>query len=845
MNIFEAMRLDETQADQIRGAFAQMQSRYDFLDLLNMVKSLIYGKKTTPFELKQLTWHANPTLGVDRYSQFSIRKKSGGERKIHSPVKGLKAIQRTLSVILQCVYHPHQAAMGFVWGRSIVDNARFHTGQRYVFNVDLKDFFPSIDQARVWKCMQLNPFKLDKESSNQLRFFRWEDFKANFSFTEEDVSFWRLKGHIFAKTPIGELHVARGYNDEEERYVLKGIDRILSPEQGDGQGSLWLVNKIPESGRLQIANMIASLCCTRLEVDRKNKKGEWEKGSRNVLPQGAPTSPVLTNVICQRLDHLLTGVARRFGLRYSRYADDITFSSNHNVYQENGEFRRELERIIEEQGFQLNVTKTRLQKDGHRKEVTGLLVNEKPNVQKRYLKQLRMWLYYWERYGESKTNEWFSTQYVKDRGHVKKRVPELRNVISGKLDYLQMVKGPDDESYVRLKERFSALTGDEHDEKKIFSSIKPSDKKGMFSRPTETIKDNLVFVITEDGIDKTTDRQKPKSNRRVKSLEEFMVESIKINENPEQAESSVPRIHRPKELVQLLRRFSINDSALKYSTHSWDAGRDVDMFKDLGHFLAKVKQEYGEFSMKLSNLKYPLNGKIFGFLLNEEVEKSGWGDKDPKKRIYFGWSSPELREACITDTSLNPEDFILPDKYQIIRGGKTIQRFKHVIDVFKNEIEIRDENSALLNLLLGKHRNRLYSFPDPAIENLENKTFYTDVSTLSKALDLIFDNIQKRPHHAKVGYSVRNKDNESYVLEITQYDSFNTGKSINDERFRLEKGDFGDIANQLTNLCDWSIESLFEEGSYRINLLVSDPMVPHHEKLDKVDGFKYLLTFYK
>jgi hypothetical protein len=141
--------------------------------------------------------------------------------------------------------------------------------------------------------------------------------------------------------------------------------------------------------------------------------------------------------------------------------------------------------------------------------------------------------------------------------------------------------------------------------------------------------------------------------------------------------------------------------------------------------------------------------------------------------------------------------------------------------------------------------DKLHSFPDPIIENLENKTFYTDVSTLSKALDLIFENIQKRPHHARIGYSVRNKDNETYVLEITQYESFNTGKSINDERFRLEKGDFGDIANQLTNLCDWSIESLFQEGSYRINLLVSDPKIPHLEKVDKADGFKYILTFYK
>jgi hypothetical protein len=79
-----------------------------------------------------------------------------------------------------------------------------------------------------------------------------------------------------------------------------------------------------------------------MQVDRKNAVGEWEKVTRNVLPQGAPTSPVLTNIVCQKLDFLLTGVAKRFGLKYSRYADDITFSSMHNVYQPDSDFLKEL-----------------------------------------------------------------------------------------------------------------------------------------------------------------------------------------------------------------------------------------------------------------------------------------------------------------------------------------------------------------------------------------------------------------------------------------------------------------------------------------------------------------------
>lgn len=368
------MKPQQEHIDQIREAFAKMQTREDLLQLLNEVKPLIFGEKAVPFQIKQLTWYANPNLGGKRYAEFKIRKKSGGERSIHAPVKGLKVIQRTLAYILQCVFEPHKAATGFVRNKSIVDNARLHTGKHYVYNIDLKDFFPGVEQARVWKCLQLKPFNLGGE-------------------------------------------------------------------------------------KIKLASVIAGLCCTEMEVERLNASGEWEKVKRNVLPQGAPTSPVITNVVCQRLDHLLSGVAKRFGLTYSRYADDITFSSMHNVYQAEGEFIQELHRIISEQGFSIKESKTRLQKDGYRKEVTGLLVNEQPNVPKRYIKQLRMWLYYWERYGYEKASAIFSRQYMDDKGHVKKGAPAMENVLAGKLEYLRMVKGDKNGIYLSNSGVFKKLLG--------------------------------------------------------------------------------------------------------------------------------------------------------------------------------------------------------------------------------------------------------------------------------------------------------------------------------------------------------------------------------------------------
>ncbi len=365
------MKPEQAHIDQIRAAFEKMESREDLLHVLNVAKPMVYGDKAVPFQLKQLTWYANPKLGRKRYTEFKVKKKSGAERSIHSPVAGLKSIQKTLSFVLQCVYEPHNAAMGFVRDKSIVDNAKLHVGNMYVYNIDLKDFFPSVDQARVWKCFQLTPFNLARS----------------------------------------------------------GV----------------------------LANIIASLCCTEMEVERKSETGEWEKVKRNVLPQGAPTSPVITNIVCQKLDYLLSGVAKRFGLKYSRYADDITFSSMHNVYQPESKFLKELRRIIAEQNFHIKESKTRLQKDGYRKEVTGLLVNEKANVQQRYIKQLRMWLYYWERYGYERAYTYFLVQYVSDKVKVKKGKPDMASVISGKLDYLKMVKGADNELYLKLKGRFKNL----------------------------------------------------------------------------------------------------------------------------------------------------------------------------------------------------------------------------------------------------------------------------------------------------------------------------------------------------------------------------------------------------
>ncbi|GIV42925.1 MAG: hypothetical protein KatS3mg035_0048 [Bacteroidia bacterium] len=166
---------------------------------------------------------------------------------------------------------------------------------------------------------------------------------------------------------------------------------------------------------------------------------------------------------------------RRFGATYTRYADDITFSSQHNIYNKDDEFLKELKRIIEEYHLykfpdktitlgpplQIHEKKIRLRKKNQRQEVTGLVVNEKVNVRRKYVKQIRMWLYYWEKYGYEKAEQIFQKDYLAYKGHAKKSNVRLENVLAGKLEFLRMVKGIQDGTYKALIKRFTKLKNKE------------------------------------------------------------------------------------------------------------------------------------------------------------------------------------------------------------------------------------------------------------------------------------------------------------------------------------------------------------------------------------------------
>ena len=107
----------------------------------------------------------------------------------------------------------------------------------------------------------------------------------------------------------------------------------------------------------------------------------------------------------------------------------------------------------------MNDKKTRLQRDGERQEVTGLTVNQRANVTRKYVRDLRWMLHCWEKDGYGKAYALFYNYYKRTKGYIKKGEPVMENVIDGKLNYMRMVKGAKDSTYLKLLARFNNLKG--------------------------------------------------------------------------------------------------------------------------------------------------------------------------------------------------------------------------------------------------------------------------------------------------------------------------------------------------------------------------------------------------
>lgn len=146
--------------------------------------------------------------------------------------------------------------------------------------------------------------------------------------------------------------------------------------------------------REQVATLLALICTEApREIVEQGKTTYYVALGPRSLPQGAPTSPALTNTLCLRLDRRLDGLARSLGYRYTRYADDLTFSlpRTHEGDSKLGTLLGKARRVVESEGFTLRLEKTRVARPGARQQVTGLVVNGEvsPRVPRKLRRQLR------------------------------------------------------------------------------------------------------------------------------------------------------------------------------------------------------------------------------------------------------------------------------------------------------------------------------------------------------------------------------------------------------------------------------------------------------------------------
>ncbi len=116
---------------------------------------------------------------------------------------------------------------------------------------------------------------------------------------------------------------------------------------------------------------------------------------KDALPQGAPTSPAISNIILRDFDNVVGAWCKIRGICYTRYCDDMTFSGEFDPREVRFFVKDELRKI----GFFLNDAKTVVLHDGQRKSVTGIVVNEKPNISAEYRRKLRQELYYCQKFG--------------------------------------------------------------------------------------------------------------------------------------------------------------------------------------------------------------------------------------------------------------------------------------------------------------------------------------------------------------------------------------------------------------------------------------------------------------
>ena len=304
---------------------------------------------------------------LNSYKTFIIHYERK-ERCVEAPSDEIKKIQRSILKIFSRHIAFTDEVHGYVKKRSIITNALAHLGATLVINLDIKNFFHSIQSQRVYETLIDKPFSMSNTSASLISNI------ATFS-----------------------------------------IDSNLSVR---------------------------------------------------ILPLGSPLSSFLTNIICHRLDKELIEIVQKYNLKYTRYADDMTFSNSSNAISI--ETLEKIKGVIKSNNFEINEEKTRIHKKPSRLEVTGIIINEKLNVKRRYLKVLRAVLHNWEQNGIEKAMSKYYVCAMKNNRNYDQ--DNFLKMLKGKIEFMGMVRGKEDKYYEKYLNRLDELKSKKDDYQDYWST---------------------------------------------------------------------------------------------------------------------------------------------------------------------------------------------------------------------------------------------------------------------------------------------------------------------------------------------------------------------------------------
>ena len=214
----------------------------------------------------------------------------------------------------------------------------------------------------------------------------------------KQAQYWILE-HILNKIPVHDA--VHGFRSD--RSILTnakphvGADVVINIDLEDFFPSVSykrVKGLFRSFGYSEAAATIFGLLCTEAELEEVELDGKTyyvALGDR-FLPQGSPASPAITNIMCRRLDKRITQMGQQWDFVYTRYADDLTFSTSAK-HPRICNLLKNTDSIIQHEGFKINQKKTRVLRQSRQQEVTGIVVNEKLNVDRKTLKRFRATLY--------------------------------------------------------------------------------------------------------------------------------------------------------------------------------------------------------------------------------------------------------------------------------------------------------------------------------------------------------------------------------------------------------------------------------------------------------------------